>query len=294
MAVRIGKIDLVGLTNVSTEDTRAVVQQRGPGQSGSVAQDLGREPVTVVLEGTLFGDAAEPALEELRDAQTKAKPLAFAADAIAGTELTDVIIADFQVKQLPGFQSKYSFFLRVREHTEPPEAEGAAADAVNQQAAADAAASNQNSLDAAGVVQNPDALMATVETNPAALAQLSPNELGSVLDKSKGKLSGKNFSTILGALGKLDPSLITDLIGVIQGNGSLGDFIQKLASEGINLIKDLTGIDLGAALDIIKGLQGATDFLAKLQKVVKDATALGETIGSFDPLGAYNDVNEGP
>src|SRR5690348_9571612 len=104
MAVRIGKIDLVGLTNVSTEDNRNVVQQRGPGQSGSVAQDLGREPVTVVLEGTLFGEGAEPALEELRDAQTKANPLSFAADAIAGAELTDVIIADFQVKQLPGFE----------------------------------------------------------------------------------------------------------------------------------------------------------------------------------------------
>src|SRR5262245_520307 len=161
MAVRIGKIDLVGLTNVQTEDNRSVVQQRGPGQSGSVSQDLGREPASVVMEGTLFGDGAAPALEELREAQTKAKPLAFAADAIAGAELTDVIIADFQVKQLPGFKNKYSFFLRVREHTEPPENQGASSAAVNNQAAATAASTHQASLDAAAVVQNPNNLMAT-------------------------------------------------------------------------------------------------------------------------------------
>lgn len=68
-----------------TQDARSLVQQRGPGQAGSVAQDLGREPVVVTMEGLLLGDDPHAALEELRQAQTDARP-AFAADAIAGAE----------------------------------------------------------------------------------------------------------------------------------------------------------------------------------------------------------------
>ena len=130
MAVRIGSIELSGLQDIRTVDARNLVQQRGPGQSGSVAQDLGREPLTVVMEGLLLGDDPNAALEELRGAQTDARPLAFAADAIAGAELTDVLIQDLKVRQLAGFRLQYWFHLEVREYTEPPESPGSAAAAV--------------------------------------------------------------------------------------------------------------------------------------------------------------------
>ena len=125
MPVRIGSIELTGLQDIRTADTRSLVQQRGPGQAGSVAQDLGREPVVVTMEGLLLGDDPHAALEELRQAQTDARPLAFAADAIAGAELTDVLIEDLQVRQLSGYRERYTFHLRVREYTEPPEPAGA-------------------------------------------------------------------------------------------------------------------------------------------------------------------------
>src|SRR5689334_8197574 len=107
MAVRIGKIELVGLNKVYTEDTRNLVKLRGPGQTGGVYQDLGREPVSVVMEGILVGDDTYAALEELRQAQAKAKPMSFAADAIAGTDITQVLIADFQVRQLAGYTDRF-------------------------------------------------------------------------------------------------------------------------------------------------------------------------------------------
>ena len=61
MPIRIGKIELVGLNRVYTEDTRSLVKQRGPGQAGGLFQDLGREPVTIVMEGILLGDDTPPA-----------------------------------------------------------------------------------------------------------------------------------------------------------------------------------------------------------------------------------------
>ena len=59
MSVRIGKIELTGVQDLHTEEARTLVEQRVPEQQGSVFQDLGREPVTIVIDGLLFGtDAA--------------------------------------------------------------------------------------------------------------------------------------------------------------------------------------------------------------------------------------------
>lgn len=294
MAVRIGKIELVGLTNIYTEDARNLVQQRVPGQSGSVFQDLGREPVTIVMEGIFLGNDTQAELEELRQAQMKATPMSFASDAIAGADLTDVLIADFQVKQLAGHQSRFSFFLRVKEYVEPPVAADAGVAAVDKAVAADAGAWAKGSVDAAGVLQNPDSLMAAVDGNPELLGHLTPDELGSVVNGTKDSLTGENFGSLLGSLGKVNPAAVGGFIDSLKESGSLGEFIQKLATEGVSLLEMVKGIDFGAALNVIKGIAGAGDFLAKLKRVAEEASALGTTLGEFDPLGPFKDLESKP
>lgn len=290
MPVRIGKIELIGLTNIYTEDARNLVQQRVPGQAGSVFQDLGREPVTVVMEGIFLGEDTQASLEELRQAQMKARPLSFAADAVAGADLTEVIIADFQVKQLAGHQNRFSFHLKVREHREPPEPANAGVAAVNAAVANDAAAWAGGAVDAAGVLQDPSSLMAAVDKNPELLGHLSAGELGSVITQGQEKLSGKNFGSLLGTLGKVNPQVIGDLLKTLQDGGNLGSFIEKLATEGINVLEALTGVDLGAALSIVKGVAGASDFLAKLRRVADEAQALGMQIKDLDPLAPFQNL----
>ncbi|QSQ15417.1 hypothetical protein [Myxococcus landrumensis] len=294
MPVRIGKIELVGLTQIYTEDARNLVQQRVPGQAGSVFQDLGREPVTVVMEGLLLGDDPQAALEELRQAQAKATPMSFASDAIAGADLTDVLIADFQVRQLAGHQNRFSFFLRVKEYVEPPATQDAGVSAVNDAVASDAQDWAKSNTDAASVLQNPESLMDAVDANPDLLAHLSPDELGSVVNSTKGSLSGKNFGSLMGALGKVNPGAIIGLVQSLSQAGSIGEFIEKLATEGIKILEEMTGLDLGAALAVVKGIAGASDFLAKLQAVGKEAGALGSAIGNFDPLGPFKDLEKLP
>ncbi|AGC45676.1 hypothetical protein MYSTI_04380 [Myxococcus stipitatus DSM 14675] len=294
MPVRIGKIELVGLTQIYTEDARNLVQQRVPGQAGSVFQDLGREPVTVVMEGLLLGDDPQAALEELRQAQAKATPMAFASDAIAGADLTDVLIADFQVRQLAGHQNRFSFFLRVKEYVEPPASQDAGVSAVNDAVASDAQDWAKSSTDAAGVLQNPETLMDAVDANPDLLGHLTGGELGSVVNSAKGSLSGKNFGSLMGALGKVNPGAIIGLVQSLSQAGSIGEFIEKLATEGIKILEEMTGLDLGAALAVVKGIAGASDFLAKLQAVGKEAGALGSAIGNFDPLGPFKDLEKLP
>lgn len=290
MAVRIGRIELIGLTTIYTEDARNLVQQRVPGQAGSVFQDLGREPVTVVMEGILLGEDTQSALEELRQAQMKSTPMAFAADAIAGADLTDVLIADFQVKQLAGHENRYSFFLKVKEYVEPPASKDAGAAAVDEAVAEDAATWAQGSTDAASVLQNPDSLMEAVDNNPELLNHLSPDELGSVVTQTQDKLSGQSFGTLVGTLGQKNPGAVGGFLNSLKNSGSLGGFIQKLATEGVNLLKMLKGIDLGAAMDLVKAIAGAGDFLAKLQRVATEAKSLGEAMSGFDPLGPFKQL----
>ncbi|MCY1003520.1 hypothetical protein OWM54_40885 [Myxococcus sp. MISCRS1] len=294
MPVRIGRIELIGLTKIYTEDARNLVQQRVPGQAGSVFQDLGREPVTVVMEGLLLGEDPQAALEELRQAQMKATPLSFASDAIAGADLTDVLIADFQVRQLAGHQSRFSFFLRVKEYVEPPAKADAGVGAVNDAVSQDAQSWAKSSTDAAGVLQKPETLMDAVDANPDLLGHLSPDELGSVVNGTKGSLTGGNFSSLLGKLGKVNPGAIIGFVQSLSQAGSLGEFIEKLATEGINILEQMTGLDLGDALEIIKDIAGAGDFLAKVQRVGKEAVALGEVISGFDPLGPFKDLEKLP
>ena len=63
-------------------------------------------------------------------AQAKAQPMSFAADIIVGSDLTDVIIESFRVRQVAGYRSRYRFALRVKEHVEPPEPASAGSAAV--------------------------------------------------------------------------------------------------------------------------------------------------------------------
>jgi hypothetical protein len=287
MPVRIGSIELTGLQHIRTQDARSLVQQRGPGQAGSVAQDLGREPVVVLMEGLLLGDDTHAALEELRQAQTDARPLAFAADAIAGTELTDVLIEDLQVRQLSGYVERYAFTLRVREYTEPPEPAGASLAEVDAGIDADAEAWAGDAVGAAGVLADPGSLAGAVAANPGLLAQLSAGELGGVLQQAAGALSGGDFAGVMKALGQIDTAKFAAVITDLSKADNFGDFMEKLAGEGIDLLEELTGVDLGAAASLIKAIAGGSDFLARLQDVGRRAAELGEVIGDFDPtLGA--------
>jgi hypothetical protein len=101
MSVRIGKIELTGVQDLHTEEARTLVEQRVPEQQGSVFQDLGREPVTILIDGLLFGEESLSSLETLRQAHAKAEPQSFAADLVVGTDLTDVIIEDFGFARWP-------------------------------------------------------------------------------------------------------------------------------------------------------------------------------------------------
>ena len=284
MTVRIGPIELSGVQDLHTEESRTLVEQRVPEQQGSVFQDLGREPVTVILEGLLFSAEALNGLERLREAQVKAEPLAFAADVVVGTELTDVIIEDLRVRQVAGYQHRYRYTLRLREYKQPPQPADAALVPVNDSVAADTDAWGADSLAAAAVLQDPASLPGALLENPGLLDQISAGDLGASIAKNADLLSGSDFSGILQAVSKIDPAKVLAVIQAVRDADSLSGFLQKYADEGLDFLSDLTGVDLSKAGSLIRAFAGGLEFLKKLKEVGDRAGKLIKDIGGFDPL----------
>ncbi|WP_255991709.1 DNA circularization N-terminal domain-containing protein [Chitinolyticbacter albus] len=280
--VRIGKIELKGVQNLHTEEARSLVEQRVPEQQGSVFQDLGREPVTVVIDGLLFGDEVMSALETLRVAHAKAQPQSFAADIVVGSDLTDVVIEDFRVRQVAGYPDRYRFSLRLREHVEPPQSTATAMAPVNQDIAGDAAAWNEGAIGAAGVLQDPASLTQALMDNPALIHNLDADALGDAIGNSLDELDSGQLGGMIDAVGALDPSKASGLFDALGRAGNLGKMLSKYLAEGANLIEQLKNFDWSRAGSLMRAFAGGLDFLSALKNVADKAGQLVADIGNLE------------
>lgn len=279
MAVRIGGIDLPGVQNLHTEESRTLVEQRVPEQKGSVFQDLGREPVTIVLDGFLFGDSVLDTLETLRTAQSKAEPQSFAADVITGTDLTEVVIETFQVRQVAGYASRYRFIMRLREHVEPPQSSAAAQAPVDADVQSDAASWGDNSVGAAGVLADPASLTGALDENPALLDHLDMDDLGDSVMRNMDGLDANQLDGITGKLAELNPDKAEGFFQRLQQKGGMIGMLAKYVQTGIDFVKN---IDPSKLKGLLKAFKGGLDFLKKLKQVIDDATSLIDAITKLE------------
>lgn len=268
MTVRIGKVELIGVQDIHTEETRNLVEQRVPDQKGSLFQDLGRDPVTVVIIGLLFGSEVLSNLEQLRQAQEKADPLSFAADIAIGTELTEVIIEDLKIRQLAGYVDRYRFAIRVREHVEPPESPEKSLAVVNEGIAADADAFAADSIAAGGALQDPSNLSNVLADNPGALAQMSAADLAGAVADHADKLSPDDVGGILKSVGIQDPAKMGGMLTALRDKGTLGGLMEKFAAAGKDIMQMLKDVDLiGVAKTIVKLFSIGVELIKSLKKL---------------------------
>lgn len=283
MTIRIGKVELRAVQDVHVGETRSLVEQRVPGQAGSVFQDLGREPALLVLEGLLVGEDAVESVEQLRAAQTQAEPLSFAADVAIGTEITDVLVEDLRIRQEAGHANRYRFQIRLREHIEPPAPGDAALDAVNEDIAADADAWNDNSLEAAGLLQDPGALAGALANNPGLLDSLNLNDLAASLVEGIENLTGADLSNLMQVLSEIDIQNVIDLVQALADADSLGEFLSVLVEGGIDILADL-GIDAGLLGDLFTVFADGGELLTRLRRVRDAAEGVASDIENLDLL----------
>ncbi len=293
MTVRIGQIELNGVQNVHTEESRTLVEQHVPRQDGSIFQDLGRDPLTVFVDGLLFGAAALSGLERLRAARSDAEPLPFAADVLIGSELTEVLIEDLQVRQVAGYPDRYRYTLRLREYRRLPGPAERLQRWIDADVAADAESWAGSSLAAASVLLDPASLPTALLHQPQLLEHLSGTDLGKSILLQAERLTGSDFGGVLQAVGKFDLAKAQDLVEVLRDADGLSGLLQKCVDEGSDFLSELTGIDLKQVAPLLGALRDGFEFLKTLKEVAESAGKLFQHLADFDPLKPLRSLSEG-
>ena len=284
MTLRIGQIELNGVQNVYTEESRTLVEQHVPRQDGSIFQDLGRDPLTVFVDGLLFGAAALSGLERLRAARSADEPLPFAADVLIGSELTEVLIEDLQVRQVAGYPDRYRYTLRLREYKRLPGPAKALQQRINTGVAADAESWASGSLAAASVLLDPASLPTALLHQPQLLEHLSGTDLGKSVLLQADRLTGSDFGGMLQAVGKLDLAKAQDLVEVLRDADGLPGLLQKCLDEGVDFLSELSGVDLTKVAPLLDALRDGFEFLKTLKEVAESAGELSQHLVDYHPL----------
>lgn len=276
MPVRLGDIELRSVQDVRADDNRTLVELRVPGQSGSVFQDLGRAPATVVLAGLLVGEDASDILDRLRAAYQKAKPLAFASDIAIGTEMTEIVIADLLVRQEAGYRDRYRYTVKVREHIEPPENAAANQAAVDAAVEADAAAWAGDASAAGDALADPAGLADALAEQPGILAHMSADQLAESIGGNLDAIDPGKLADVMDTVGTLDPAKGAGMLGKLKEAGKLGGFVDKLLSVGrtiLDVARKFGGLlmQVGEIMDLIKAAK----------KLSAAAKALWKDMGEF-------------
>ena len=142
-------------------------------------------------------------------------------------------------------------------------------------------------------IKDPSSIPELLANNPGMLDRLGISDLGKAIAEKADSLTGGQFSSVLQTLGKVDPQKVVSLVNDLRSAGSLGELVEKLAGGGVDILKDLTGIDLGPAAALIQGVAGAADFIKAAQEVGDKASALVDRLRNFDPLAAVRAITEG-
>jgi hypothetical protein len=120
--------------DVHVDGKRSIVELKRPGSSGNVLQDMGREPLTILLKGEVWGPSAKATITSIKAKSETGDSVPFSSDLLAAASVSQVIIEEFQMDQIAGNPTRYRYLMLLREFKEGGEAsEGEAAEIQTQE-----------------------------------------------------------------------------------------------------------------------------------------------------------------
>jgi hypothetical protein len=115
--------ELPQVQELITSDLRALAEHKPPGKDGSLLQNLGRAPTTVIVHGMASDPTALERIGKLKQGLRAGEPVPFVADITTDSRIDQVLVDDLQVRQLAGKPDRYAYALTLREFIEPVEPE---------------------------------------------------------------------------------------------------------------------------------------------------------------------------
>jgi hypothetical protein len=114
-------IELPLVQEITTQDRRVLSEQKPPGMSGSLIQNMGRRLLRIVVSGVATGPNALATAEKLDEKFKAAKPVPFTADIDADSNLDLVLIEELRLQELAGMPLRISYVITLREFVKPVE-----------------------------------------------------------------------------------------------------------------------------------------------------------------------------
>jgi hypothetical protein len=166
--------------------------------------------------------------------------------------------------------------------------------AVDTEVATDASLWNDEALSLGGALGDMGGLANLLEGNGNLLSRLDLGELAQAVTGAIGGLDPSDFAHLLSAISGIDPGTVISLVEALAEADSLGDLFEIMTGEGLELLEQLTGIDLSEASDLVKAFLGGPEFIDKLDEVRKAAQALLDDLLAFNPLEPLAQLGDPP
>lgn len=116
----IGEIELELVQKIETDEDQVLVQHSVPALEGDFLQRLGRRASRIKLSGVMTGPESAESLKTLRAQFRDGEPTSFVADIATATQVGDVLIEEFGVRELAGKAERFAYELTLREMIPPP------------------------------------------------------------------------------------------------------------------------------------------------------------------------------
>ncbi len=117
----LGDWEIPRIAFLRTQEARKLAEHRIPGRTGSLYQDLGAEPVTIEIAGSVFSDDERTGfLDEARARFAAAEPLTFVADILHATDIQYVLVQSLTVEEVATRPGEIAYRMMLRESPPPP------------------------------------------------------------------------------------------------------------------------------------------------------------------------------
>ena len=116
-------LELPQVQEITTYERRMLAEHKPPSMAGSLLQNLGRNPMELLLWGVVTGAEAPGFVEDLNTKFLAGEPVTFVTDIVADAEIESMVIDDLKIQDLAGRPQRYAYALVLREYIEPTEPE---------------------------------------------------------------------------------------------------------------------------------------------------------------------------
>jgi len=108
--------EIRSISNLVVYGKRRLVELQIPGSVGNVFQDMGRNPITISLDGELTGLQATKVLEDLNSKFELKKPIKFSTDIPTISGITEIVIDNFTIHFAKGDRLGIRYSIVLREY----------------------------------------------------------------------------------------------------------------------------------------------------------------------------------